>query len=50
MLKILDTAGHPNAFKACPDDCTGTGFSVLEFARSLHGHLLETCDPSHVLK
>jgi hypothetical protein len=35
------------------DGCTGTGFSVfsvLEFARNLHGHLLETCDQSHVLK
>jgi hypothetical protein len=32
------------------DGCTGTEFSILEFARNLHGHLLETCDQSHVLK
>jgi hypothetical protein len=30
--------------KARPDGCTGTGCFVLNFARTLHGHLLEVCD------
>jgi hypothetical protein len=42
--------GVRTPLKARPNGFTGTDFFVLEFARNLHGYLLETCDQSHVLK
>jgi hypothetical protein len=42
LCKILWGVRTPS--KALPDSCTGTGCFVLDFARTLHGHLLEACD------
>jgi hypothetical protein len=41
ICKTLRSVRTPS--KACPESCTGTSCFVLDFARTLHGHLLEAC-------
>jgi len=42
ICKTLQGVQTPS--KARPDNCTGTGCFVLDFARTLHKHLLEASD------
>jgi hypothetical protein len=45
LLVIYKTLwGVRTPSKARPDGCTGTSCFLLDFARTLHGHLLEACD------
>jgi hypothetical protein len=49
-LKLLDTAGRLDAFKAPSRRLHRNRLADFEFTWNLHRHLLETCDKAHGLK